>query len=100
VSRPTTGFSFLCRSVVLQRFQFLQICGAPSAVATALRAVRTSMIVILYGGQRAGCCRFTLGRRSRSDRPTSSSTIQRFNDLTIDFPAHFLSLSKRYATIG
>jgi hypothetical protein len=64
------------------------------------------MIVILYGGQRAGCCRFNLGRRSRS------STIQRFdvslarrslgvgdNDLTIAFAPAFLSLY-RYAITG
>jgi hypothetical protein len=42
------------------------------------------MIVILYGGQRAGCCRFNLGRRSRS------STIQRFD----------VSLARRSLGVG
>ena len=57
-------------------------------------------------------CGFTLARRSRSDRPTNSSTIQRFdvslarrslgvggNDLIIAFAPAFLSLY-RYAITG
>jgi hypothetical protein len=35
-----------------------------------------------------------LSRRPQSDRPTSPSTIQRFNDLTIAFGPAFLSLSE------
>ena len=112
VSGPTTGLSFLCWSVVLQRFQFLQICGATSAVATALRAVRASTIAILYGRQRAGPAGSLWPGAHGVDRPTRSSTIQRFdaslarrslgvggNDLIIAFAPAFLSLC-RYAITG